>query len=153
VKTSTKPALVLRIPIEPCSASRPRVARGGWAYYPAKYKNFLKAAREAFKKVAVEPLVGGLRVIILVSSLRPRTTKLDFPKPDIDNFVKAVLDSGNEIVWADDSQIHTLTALKEWVPRDPSVRVAVYKERNPDAASLPDGPWVYDETGRSSNAS
>jgi Holliday junction resolvase RusA-like endonuclease len=33
-------------------------------------------------------------------------------RPDIDNYIKAVFDGGNEIIWKDDSQVVSLQARK-----------------------------------------
>lgn len=45
---------------------------------------------------------------------RPKTTKRRDPRGDVDNYVKAILDSCNGIVWDDDDQILRLTASKRW---------------------------------------
>jgi len=45
---------------------------------------------------------------------RPKTTELEYPRPDIDNFAKAILDTMNGKIWGDDSQIISLYVTKEW---------------------------------------
>ena len=45
---------------------------------------------------------------------RPPTTKLEVPAPDLDNMIKAVLDAGNGVLWADDRQITDIVASKRW---------------------------------------
>lgn len=106
-----------RLDMEPCSASRPRVTKQGWAYYAPKYKNFLKAAKAAFKErfkhAAAVPLV----LTLCLFSTQPKATKLPMPKPDIDNFVKAIMDSGTPAVWVDDWWIADLHAKKRWAPK------------------------------------
>jgi Holliday junction resolvase RusA-like endonuclease len=39
---------------------------------------------------------------------------LEFPKPDVDNFCKAVFDALNGVVYKDDSQIIGFFAQKAW---------------------------------------
>lgn len=60
------------------------------------------------------PLTGFLKVHILCSVIKPKSTKLLYPKPDVDNYAKAILDSLNGHLWEDDSQIIELTIQKEW---------------------------------------
>ena len=45
---------------------------------------------------------------------RPKTTEREWPKADIDNFAKAVLDTMNGKIWKDDSQITSLYVAKQW---------------------------------------
>ncbi|QDP45890.1 MAG: hypothetical protein Tp1125DCM238401_3 [Prokaryotic dsDNA virus sp.] len=61
-----------------------------------------------------EPLRCGLEVHAIFYCKRPKTTKRRDPRGDVDNYVKAILDSCNGIVWDDDDQILRLTASKRW---------------------------------------
>ena len=45
---------------------------------------------------------------------RPKTTKLDIPRPDIDNYLKSVFDALNEHLWSDDRVIQAVYAIKQW---------------------------------------
>jgi Holliday junction resolvase RusA-like endonuclease len=50
---------------------------------------------------------------------RPRTTKLDGPKPDIDNYLKSLMDAlTSAAVWDDDCQVVEVHALKKWAPSE-----------------------------------
>lgn len=46
----------------------------------------------------------------------PKREKLPFRKPDLDNFLKLLLDSMNGILIADDAQITTIEMKKRWSP-------------------------------------
>jgi len=52
-----------------------------------------------------EPLSGQLSVHLEFYCKRPKTTKRDTPRGDIDNYMKGILDSANGILWGDDDQI------------------------------------------------
>jgi len=113
------PLLLLDVPCEPVPCPRPRVSKFG-SYYPPRYRNWKKDFGSQVARIA--PFVSGvdlplqktLSVSIEVYCTRPKTSKLDFPKPDIDNYVKGVLDACNKLIWTDDSQITQLQARKSW---------------------------------------
>ena len=44
----------------------------------------------------------------------PKTTKLSFPNPDIDNFEKALFDIATGSLWDDDKQVVCTQTLKMW---------------------------------------
>ncbi len=48
--------------------------------------------------------------------VRPKSVKRDYPavRPDIDNYVKTVLDGANGILWLDDAQVCQLAATKQY---------------------------------------
>ena len=102
-------------PISPVAASRPRVSKHG-AYFAGPYKNFRREAAEIVDDILGEwkPLSGPLTVDLELFIGRPKTTKLDVPKADIDNFVKAIFDVMNGKLWDDDSQVIKLYATKQW---------------------------------------
>ena len=116
---SSHSSALISINAEPCPCPRPRVGRWG-AYYPAKYskwKEFFSA--ELRRVVEAERIVkssGPIEVRLVLSATRPRTSKLDFPRPDVDNYAKSVLDASNKILWDDDSQIIHLHITKLWAP-------------------------------------
>lgn len=45
---------------------------------------------------------------------KPKAGKLKYPRGDVDNYAKLVLDACNGLFYVDDSQIHTLTASKSY---------------------------------------
>lgn len=121
--------------INPVAASRPRVARGGWTYIAEPYKSWKKEAEALVKeslplkhKVIDYPMTVKLHIV----AARPKTTKLPFPKPDVDNYAKAVLDACTGAVWEDDWLIDNLTVVKEWSPGDEGW-ITIDIERSPIA--------------------
>lgn len=108
-----------RFNINPVAASRPRVGKWG-AYYTGTYKAFREEAAAKVWEILgteLEPLSGALTVSIELFVKRPKTTEREWPKADIDNFAKAVLDTMNGKVWEDDSQIVSLYVTKQWAAK------------------------------------
>lgn len=50
-------------------------------------------------------------------------------RPDCDNFIKAVFDSCNKVVWKDDGCVAGVSAMKWYVPlhEEPWVEVRIYE--------------------------
>ena len=69
--------------------------------------------RGSFKK-----LEGPLSVSVYCCVAKPKTTERDYPRGDVDNYAKAVLDSLNGVLWDDDDQIVSLLVYKEYVGAD-----------------------------------
>ncbi len=107
-------SLLLQVPVAPVPASRPRVTRWG-TYYGKNYTQFRKEAEEVMDDLAPgEPLDGSLEVVVRFFCRKPKTTRRAEPGGDVDNYVKAILDSCNGKIWKDDDQILRLTATKRW---------------------------------------
>ena len=108
-----------RLPLEPVPASRPRVTKAGYVYYPKRYAGFKREAAALLPSYVYYtcglhyPINGFLEITVGFFVRRPKTTKLKYPKPDYDNYLKA-LDVLNGIIWADDSQIIVAHCRKEW---------------------------------------
>lgn len=115
-------------PILPLPKPRPRFARGH-AYTPHKYKQFEAHVRGLFLRQAAHldlafPLKGPLALTACFVLPRPKTQKTrahPYVKPDLDNFLKALLDAINGAAWDDDGQIVTITATKTYV--DDAVKI------------------------------
>lgn len=112
------------IPGEPVPQARPRLTKRGIAYTPEKsrrYKEYIRLIASA-EMAGKTPLAGPLCLSVRVYRSAPKSggrkwqaeakTGLRRPvtKPDLDNYVKAVQDGLNGIVWHDDSQIVTYGA-------------------------------------------
>ena len=74
-----------------------------------------------------EMFLKAIRVAMDFRIFRPKTVKRKHPsvRPDLDNYIKAVLDGMNGIVWKDDAQVVELTAVKTYVVADPCIYVRV----------------------------
>lgn len=108
-----------RFDINPVAASRPRVGKWG-AYYTGTYKEFReKAAEIVWDTIGkdFEAIDKELAVSIELYVKRPKSTERGWPKADIDNFAKAILDTMNGKIWKDDSQITSLHVSKQWADK------------------------------------
>jgi Holliday junction resolvase RusA-like endonuclease len=98
------------------------------AYTPAKsvrakrdlatlmHRSWLKPATE-------EPL--GLQITFVFSRKKSVRRKLHTVRPDLDNLIKLVCDSGNKVIWKDDAQIFWMHVQKEYGDY-PHIRFVVY---------------------------
>ena len=113
------------IPGEPVGQGRPRAAvvNGKPRMYSPKTSGDWRARAAWFMREEVkEPLSGPLWVTIWAvfglpkSKIRKRSPQPNrtpcTKRPDIDNVVKAILDAGNGILWADDAQVYRLEVFK-----------------------------------------
>jgi Holliday junction resolvase RusA-like endonuclease len=119
---------------EPKGKARPRVVKSGYAYTPKETVNYENYVKWCFRESGQEMLDGMIEAeirayfqipksvsknkAILMRSGDIRPTK----KPDIDNIVKAILDSLNGIAYRDDSMIVTAT-VKKYFSDNPRVEV------------------------------
>jgi len=112
----------------PVAKARPRATRRGFVYTPAHTRKFEAHGRLAAQlamgdrppievpvrlELAVELPIpdswsGRRRALAVTSDLLPTS------QPDLDNYIKAGLDSLNEIVVRDDSQVVEITARKRF---------------------------------------
>lgn len=108
-----------KFPISPVAASRPRVSKWG-SYYTGTYKEFREEAKPVLDKVLadVTPTDKDLKVYVKVCVEKPKSSKLDYPRPDIDNYLKSIFDLMNGRLWTDDRQIVYIEATKEWAKGD-----------------------------------
>jgi Holliday junction resolvase RusA-like endonuclease len=120
-----------RFPINPIAASRPRVSRYG-AYFTGPYKKFRSEASLIINRVLgrnFTPLSDKLAVDIECYVTRPKTTKLEYPRADVDNYSKSILDCLNGKLWDDDSQIVALFISKKWAKEGESGYFTVSVEK------------------------
>jgi Holliday junction resolvase RusA-like endonuclease len=95
------------------------------AYYPAAYKKWKELFAEIVKGPS-DPLEGPLVVTINCLVPKPRTSKLQFPKPDVDNYAKSVMDALTQIeLWLDDCQVVDLHVTKRFTTGEPLILVSV----------------------------
>ena len=106
------------------------MTRSGRVYYSKGYTAFKGAANRAMPAVLMDAgllrkLTGPLLVNLVLRVARPKRTKLQFPKPDIDNYAKSVLDALNGHAWLDDDQVIGLVAHKEWADFEESGEILI----------------------------
>jgi Holliday junction resolvase RusA-like endonuclease len=70
------------------------------------------SARAAMAGAA--PVAASVRVSIVVSVARPKTSKLAAPRMDVDKLARSILDAMTGIVYSDDVQVIALTISKRW---------------------------------------
>lgn len=109
--------LSLFIPIKPVPASRPRISRYG-NYYPESYTDFRKEIYRFFKGLDKQEACGKskYRVSLEIICKKPKTPSNEYPRGDIDNFVKSYLDSITyaQLAWVDDIQVISINAMKRY---------------------------------------
>ena len=103
--------LSLHIEGQPCPASRPRVSKFG-TYYGKTYSRWMK---DSWKSVdTLQSIPTDRPVIVMVEAVyqKPKTSKLDYPRADVDNLMKGPLDQITKLaketsrgIWQDDNQI------------------------------------------------
>lgn len=104
-------------PLAPTPKARPRIANGH-AFTPNKTRFAEEALREMMKAdgALLYPHRQSLNVRLTFYVVRPKSTakELAFPhvRPDLDQYVKLVLDAGNGVLWFDDAQVVQLLAAK-----------------------------------------
>lgn len=104
---------------------RPRfrvIGKFASAYMPKKYKDHTEELVEQLQRLNAgdELFEGPLSVDLCIFVTKARTSRLLFPKPDIDNYEKTILDAitkaGN--VWHDDHQVVQLNSIKLFAAED-----------------------------------
>lgn len=106
------------VEIEPVPKGRPRVTKKGHTYTPNKTAAFEKTfAHLAKTHVRTSPLEGPLSCRIVLYFASPKKPAKPYPKGDIDNFAKSILDALNGVLYFDDSQVCLLEVTKEYSDR------------------------------------
>jgi len=127
-----------RLDADPVPWSRTGSGRLGQRYTPKRYAEHRDALAWALREGYVHGGRGPLTVELGLWCTFARRTRR---RVDIDNLAKAVMDAGNGIVWADDSQI-TLLLARVIIDHDlPHTEVVAYRrelevlplDANPDA--------------------
>ena len=109
--------------LNPIPCPRPRITvrgRIGHAYYPAAYKTWKAEAAKLIEQAMDQNVINTyydvpLQVLLVCVVQRPKASKLIGPKPDVDNYAKAIMDAMTEAgAWGDDSQVIDLRVVKRW---------------------------------------
>lgn len=118
-------------PFDPVPASRPRVTRWG-VYYSKTYTAWRKLAEKHLKpgNTGIGP-TDRLLVVTITVSKRAKTSKLVFPRGDLDNTVKGPMDVVTKATgwWHDDNQITTLLTTKRFAApnEQPRTEIEIYR--------------------------
>jgi Holliday junction resolvase RusA-like endonuclease len=140
-KESFFPYCKLKFHIKPQGKGRPRVTRRGHAYTPEstrKYENSLKtSAKSQFSKLGKEILKDAVGIRIVFGFKIPKSyskvrkidcltgRQLPLKRPDVDNAIKAILDSLNGIVFHDDNQVAYIEAEKVYSKNEDYIDVEI----------------------------
>lgn len=119
--------LSFTLPIPPVAKERARVTRFG-SYTPARTKEFQNQVRMHAKKHAPKVLFKtplSLQCDFYIA--KPNRPKFIHAavRPDIDNYLKAIMDSLNGIIWVDDSLIVMVTTAKYYTTDKPEIFISV----------------------------
>ena len=124
--------LYLQLLQSPVPASRPRVTRWG-VYYGKRYTEYRKDAHATIEQAIGKAKAEGILPInstVIVSQLyeikKPKTTKLEYPNPDLDNITKALWDAlQSHGVIQDDKQILASVETKRWTTTQPQTHIMI----------------------------
>jgi Holliday junction resolvase RusA-like endonuclease len=124
--------LYLQLLQNPIPASRPRVTRFG-VYFGKRYTQYRKQAHvtieEAIGKAKAEgilPIDSYLIISQLFEIQKPKTSKLEFPLPDLDNLNKALWDAlQSHGVIKDDRQVLASIETKRWTTTQPQTHIII----------------------------
>jgi len=89
-------------------------------YMPTEYVDWKDDVAESIRATvdpaAPERFEAPVSVTAEFICLAPKTTKLPFPKPDLDNYLKSLLDAVTEsaTLWKDDCQVNASKTSKRW---------------------------------------
>lgn len=121
---------------DPVAKARPRVNRNGRVWTPKKSKDFEGAVcRSAIEAHPGPELNGPLCLMVRLVKKRPKAMSASkhgaglvaaITKPDIDNYLKAVMDGVTKAgLWKDDAQVVSVSAAKYYAEIDGEPRVEV----------------------------
>jgi Holliday junction resolvase RusA-like endonuclease len=106
--------------VAPVAKARPRLTKAGRAYTPKETADAERAVRYALRaagavpRAAEGPLMVRLRFVVARPPSARKGRRWPAVRPDLDNYVKLVLDAANGLLWLDDGQIVCLHACKEY---------------------------------------
>lgn len=117
---------------QPVPASRPRVSRFG-TYYSKTYSRWIKDSWQYVDSFDAVPTDRPVIVMVECIFEKAKTSKLDYPNPDLDNLEKGPLDQINKLhktdptkgIWEDDRQCVFLVGAKRFAEpgEEPGFRI------------------------------
>lgn len=105
----------------PVAKARPRFAKTGHCYTTEKTASFEDQVFFAARKAGVKPAIKQVSVALTTNFHIPfpksmpkkrREYALPAVRPDLDNYVKSVMDGLNRVAWDDDAQVVSIHATK-----------------------------------------
>jgi Holliday junction resolvase RusA-like endonuclease len=104
--------------VKPTPKGRPRFTKRGFAYTPKETKDFETLLKNTISNFFSSSMIveRPLRMEAVFYIERPKSVKRDYPtsRPDLDNYLKALMDACNEIVYKDDALICDLNCSKRY---------------------------------------
>lgn len=101
--------------LKPVPKGRPRFSKYGGTYTPKETVEFENALKWQMKsQYRGKPIDLPIAVEIEFIFKSPKKPKNTYPRGDVDNYCKGVLDAMNDILWCDDSQVVALSAFKRY---------------------------------------
>lgn len=108
--------LIIPYKIQPKERPRVSMLKGKIVVYtPKKTQTFEKLVKQQFYKQKCQMVKGNIEVKIQIYfgiQDKKKWGEYKNTRPDIDNFLKSILDSLNGLAWEDDGQIVKITAEK-----------------------------------------
>ncbi len=127
------PTLGVSFCLNPVVASRPRVTRWG-VYYGKNYTQWRKTAMELIKN-SEDTIEKYCTVLVEQIVKKPKTSKKDFPRGDVDNYGKAPMDIlTKKEFWTDDDIVTGMFSSKRFAKPDeePRTEVFIYVHKGTD---------------------
>ena len=130
---------ILKIQIVPVAKSRPKYSKYG-TYTPKKTKEYEQYIKSEWLKCNFEPLKCALYAMLIFGVPIHKGSKKHHEmavkgnikptkRPDIDNYIKAVLDGLNGVAYKDDNQIVALYGCKKYAS-EPFVEIRLEELEN-----------------------
>ena len=125
----------LAFPIKAVPKGRPRLSKWGGVFTPKETRAFEDAIKMMAKsQYRGAPVLCPLLVMMEFVFKSPKKPTKPYPRGDLDNFIKAVGDALNGIVYVDDTQIVGISAFKRYGFEDKIVMTIIpaSSEARPD---------------------
>lgn len=120
------------IDLEPVACPRPRVTRRG-VFYPPKYREWSKKAERILRDLNLQKEEGALSLRIVFVIKRPQSLRRrkdpegripHTKRPDLDNYLKAFLDSAQKAeLLGDDSELYLIQASKFYAAKTETPKI------------------------------
>lgn len=113
---------------DPVAKGRAKFTRSGFLYTPAKTRKSEASIKTEMRSLFTgEPFDSAIKVKIIFNLKRPKSVKRLYPavKPDVDNYIKQIFDSGNGILWVDDSLICSLYTTKQYSEGEAMIEINI----------------------------